>query len=131
MFVLKRFSHWNYFVFKYYYIVLVFSTNMTRFKRYSYLIEDRKVLKPSILGLENSFLKAAFHSRALNFPCLSKFWHQKYLIQANFFSERTKFFKLILIFQLYFFFIFLNFIKLNCGGKRYHFFLNFLKYLFF
>jgi len=58
---------------------------MTSFKNYSYLIVNRKVLKPSIFGLENSCLKAAFCSRVLSFTCLEKFLHWKYLI----FSKNT------------------------------------------
>jgi len=41
-------------------IVLVFSKNMTRFKNYSYLMVDRKVLKRCIVGIENSCLLLGF-----------------------------------------------------------------------
>jgi len=56
---------------------------MTRFKNYLYLTVDRKVLKPSSLGLENSCLKVAFCFRVLYFPCLAKLWRRKYLNQAR------------------------------------------------
>jgi len=41
----------------YYQIVLVFSPNMTWFKNYSYLIEDRKVLKSSIHAWRSFYTK--------------------------------------------------------------------------
>jgi len=44
----------------YYYIILDFSTNMTRFKNYSFLIEDRRVLNPTIFGFENLAWKLHF-----------------------------------------------------------------------
>jgi len=56
-------------------IILVFSKNMTRFKNYSYLMVDRKVLKRCIVGIENSCLKAAFCSRVLY--CVSSKKHEK------------------------------------------------------
>jgi len=49
--------------------VLAFSTNMTRFKNYSYLIVDRKVQKPLL-----SVLKIPeFCSQAIYFPRIAKF----------------------------------------------------------
>jgi len=58
---------------------------MTRFKNYSYCIVDQKVLKPSIFGLENSCLKAAFCSWVLYFHAWRSFDTENTL----FFSEYT------------------------------------------